>query len=80
MSEEEKGERVVLEGAVVYIHLVERSAGGESLIHIDVEHPDLNDIIVSRESTYAGGKKGGIFIGLRLQQAQRAQEYVQARL
>ncbi|MBI2077915.1 MAG: hypothetical protein HYT80_06030 [Euryarchaeota archaeon] len=80
MSEEEEGQRVVLEGAVVYLHVVEKTAGGESYIHIDIDHPDLNDIIVPRESTYAGGKKGGLFVGLRMQQAQRAQEYAQARL
>ena len=80
VSEEEEGQRVVLEGAVVYLHVVERSTGGESLIHIDIDHPDLNEIILPREATYAGAKKGGLFIGLRLQQAQRAKEYAQARL
>lgn len=77
---EQDGKRYVLEGAVVYLHVVERSGSGESLVHIDVEHPDLNDIIVARESSYVGGKPGGLFIGLRSEQAKRAEEYLQGRL
>lgn len=76
---EEAGERVVLEGALVYVHVVKHAASGETLIHIDVEHPDLNDIIIAKESSYVGGKEGGVFIGLRPQQAKRAEEYLQGR-
>lgn len=77
---EEDGQRYVLEGAVVYLHVVQRSGSGESLIHIDVEHPDLNEIIVAKESSYVGGKAGGLFIGLRTEQAKRATEFLQGRV
>ena len=77
---EEQGQRYVLEGAVVYLHVVERSGSGESLIHIDVDHPDLNEIIVAKESSYVGGKDGGLFIGLRTEQAKRASEFLQGRV
>jgi hypothetical protein len=77
---EEGGKRYVLEGAVVYLHVVQRSGSGESLVHIDVEHPDLNEIIVPKESSYVGGKDGGLFIGLRLDQAKRAEDFLQGRL
>lgn len=77
---EEEGERYVLEGAVVYVHVVKHSGGGESLIHIDVEHPDLNEIILAKESSYVGGKAGGIFVGLRPVQAKRAEEFMQGRV
>lgn len=77
---EEKGERYVLEGAVVYVHMVRRSEGGESLVHIDVEHPEINDIILAKEASYVGGKEGGLFIGLRPTQAKRAEDFLQGRV
>ncbi len=77
---EEEGQRYVLEGAVVSLHVVQRAGSGETLIHIDVDHPDINEFIVPKESSYVGGKDGGLFIGLRLEQAKRATEFLQGRI
>ncbi|RLE39328.1 hypothetical protein DRJ17_01245 [Candidatus Woesearchaeota archaeon] len=52
----------LLRGAKVYIHFKDEYAKIE---HIDVEHPKLNEIIKDKESTYAAGKKGGFFLGLK---------------
>lgn len=67
-----------LEDAEVYIHLSEESSGAP-ITHIDVEHPDLNDIIKSSESPFVGGKEGGVFIGLKDQMADRAESFLQER-
>jgi len=52
-----------LKGAKVYIH--ERGKSLARITHIDVEHPDINKIIKPGEATYAAGKRGGFFIGLK---------------
>ncbi|MGC8816675.1 MAG: hypothetical protein ACP5PX_02525 [Candidatus Hadarchaeum sp.] len=50
--------------AKVYIH--KRDPLTRSKIpHIDIESPILNQIIKPNESTYASGKEGGVFIGLK---------------
>ncbi|MEM3421312.1 MAG: hypothetical protein QW835_02870 [Candidatus Hadarchaeum sp.] len=50
--------------AKVYIH--KRDPLTRSKIpHIDIEAPILNEIIRPNESTYASGKEGGVFIGLK---------------
>ncbi|MEM4188379.1 MAG: hypothetical protein QW786_02935 [Candidatus Hadarchaeum sp.] len=50
--------------AKVYIH--KRDPLTRSKIpHIDIEAPILNAIIRPNESTYASGKEGGVFIGLK---------------
>lgn len=77
---EEAGERYELDGAIVYFHVVKSPVTGESVIHIDVEHPDLEGIIPQKESSYVGGKKGGLFVGLRPNQAKRAEEFLQGRV
>lgn len=64
-----------LEGARVYVH-VKDEASGANVTHIDVEHPDLNEIIGPSENTFVGGKDGGVFIGLKAEMIERAEEYV----
>lgn len=69
--------KVELEDARVYIH-VKDEASGANVTHIDVEHPDLNDIIESDENSFVGGKDGGVFIGLKDEMIERAEAYVDA--
>ncbi|MFB6270366.1 MAG: hypothetical protein ABEH83_10500, partial [Halobacterium sp.] len=45
-----------LEDATVYVH--EKDDETAEVTHIDVEHPDLNEIIEPGENTYVGGKDG----------------------
>lgn len=66
-----------LEDAKVYVH--EKDDETAEVTHIDVEHPDLNEIIESGENTYVGGKEGGVFIGLKDEMLDRAEEYLEER-
>lgn len=77
---EEEGRRYVLEGAEVYVHVTKHARTGEPLVHIDVMHPEINDIILPKESTYVGGQQGGLYVGLRPNQIKRAEEFLQGRL
>lgn len=64
-----------LEGAKVYVH--ERDeASGANVTHLDVEHPDLNEIIRPGENTFVGGKDGGVFVGLKEEMIERAEQFV----
>lgn len=65
-----------LEEARVYIH-VQDEASGANVTHIDIEHPDLNEIIEPGENSFVGGKSGGVFIGLKGEMIERAEAYVQ---
>lgn len=67
--------KIELENAKVYIHKKDESSGSQN-IHIDVEHPDLNEIIKSGENTFVGGKNGGVFIGLKDEMIKRAKNFV----
>ncbi|MEF8806672.1 hypothetical protein [Natronomonas sp.] len=67
-----------LEGATVYVHEKDEASGASST-HIDVEHPDLNEIIESGENTFVGGKDGGVFIGLKDEMLERAEVYLEER-
>lgn len=67
--------KVELEDAKVYVHLKDE-ASGAIVTHIDVEHPDLNGIIRPGESTFVGGKRGGVFIGLKGEMIERAEDFV----
>lgn len=64
-----------LEGAKVYVHLKDE-ASGANVTHIDVEHPDLNEIIRPNENTFVGGKDSGVFIGLKEEMIERAEKFV----
>jgi len=63
-----------LKGAKVYIH--EKGKSFARITHIDVEHPDLNEIIKDKEATYAAGKAGGFFVGLKKEMIKRAEEFL----
>lgn len=67
-----------LEDARVYIHLKDEPSG-TTVTHIDVEHPALNEIIEPGESSFVGGKDGGVFIGLKDEMIKRAESYANAR-
>jgi len=68
--------KIELENAKVYIHRKDETTRSQH-IHIDVEHEDLNKIIESGENTFVGGKKGGIFIGLKHEMAERARKLIE---
>ena len=57
--------------ADVYIH--EKGKSGASVTHIDIELPELNEIIKSGEFSFVGSKPGGIFIGLKKEMIKRAE-------
>ncbi len=57
--------------AEVYIH--EKGKSNARITHVDIELPELNDIIKPGEATYVEGKEGGVFIGLKREMIQRAE-------
>jgi len=68
-----KGEgKIKLGKADVYIHLKGKS--NARITHIDIELDELNDIIKEGENSYVGGKKGGVFIGLKKEMIKRAEK------
>ena len=64
----------LLRGAKVYIH--EKGKSYATVTHLDIEHPDINKIIKPKEATYAAGKHGGCFIGLKKEMIKRAEKYL----
>ena len=74
MSGRAEGKTEII-GAKVYIHRNELK-NKSIVLHIDVESPELNKIIRDGERTYCGGKKGGVFIGLKKGMMERAKEYL----
>jgi hypothetical protein len=56
--------------ANVYVHYKDADTGAR-VTHIDIECPELNDYIKPHEKTFAGGKKGGVFIGMKKNQINR---------
>ncbi|MBI1970084.1 hypothetical protein HYS48_05295 [Candidatus Woesearchaeota archaeon] len=69
--------KIRLWNAKVYIH--QKGKSGARVMHIDVEHPSLNKIILPKEVTYASGKKEGFFVGLKKEMIKRAERYVRKR-
>lgn len=63
-----------LKGAKVYVH--EKGKSLARITHIDVEHPDINRIIKPGEATYAAGKRGGFFVGLKKEMLKRAGKFL----
>ena len=63
--------KIKLGKADVYIHLKGKS--GASVTHIDLELDELNKVIKPKESTYVGGKSGGVFLGLKKDMIKRAE-------
>ena len=70
MSGPGEGKRL-LKGVKVYIH--EKGKSMASVTHIDIESPELAKIIKPKESTFAAGKHGGCFIGLKKEMIKRAE-------
>ena len=66
--------KIKLGKADVYIHIKGKSYA--RITHIDIENPKLNEIIKPGESTYVGGKNGGVFIGLKKEMIKRAENLV----
>ncbi len=66
--------KIPIKGAKVYLHLKD-AATGSRVMHIDVESPELNRIIKEKESTYAAGKHGGFFVGLKKEMIKRAERF-----
>jgi len=64
--------KIHLGKADVYLHL--KGESGASVTHVDIELPELNDIIKPKESSYVGGKNGGVFIGLKKNMIERAEK------
>jgi len=66
--------KYLLKGAKVYVH--EKGKSQARITHIDVEHPSLNKIIKPKEATYAAGKRGGFFVGLKKEMIKRAEKLI----
>jgi len=66
--------KYILKGAKVYIH--EKGKSLARITHIDIEHPDIEKIIKSKEATYCAGKIGGCFIGLKKEMIKRAEKLI----
>lgn len=60
--------------ANVYIH--EKGKSNASVTHIDIELPEINEIIKPGETTYCGSKQGGVFIGLKKEMISRAEKII----
>lgn len=67
-----------LEGAKVYVHRKDDATRAQ-VTHVDIEHPDLNEIIEPGENTFVGGKRGGVFLGLKGEMIERAEAYLAKR-
>ena len=57
--------------ANIYIH--EKGESLARVTHIDIELPELNEIIKPNEASYVQGKEGGVFIGLKKEMIKRAE-------
>lgn len=66
-----------LKGAKVYIH--EKGKARARITHIDIEGDVINKIIKPKETTYAAGKPGGCFIGLKKEMIKRAEKLIKKR-
>lgn len=64
--------KIKLGKADVYLHVKGKS--GATITHVDIELPELNEIIKPGENTYVGGKKGGVFLGLKKEMIERAEK------
>lgn len=61
--------------ADVYIHV--KGKLGASVTHLDIELKELNNIIFPGESSYVGGKDGGVFIGLKKNMIERIEKMLE---
>jgi hypothetical protein len=66
--------KISLGKAEVYLHLKGKS--NASVTHIDIELPELNDVLKPGESSFVGAKQGGVFLGLKKEMIKRAEKLV----
>jgi len=71
--------KIELKDAKVYIHLPDKATRSK-ILHIDIEHPMINEIIKPKEATYAAGKYGGVFIGLKKEMIERASKVLKKKM
>ena len=64
--------KIKLGKADVYLHVKGKS--NARITHIDVELKKLNKILKPGETTFAGAKEGGVFLGLKKEQIKRAEK------
>lgn len=77
MSGQAEG-KISLGKAEIYIHVKGKS--NARITHIDIESPKLNKIIKPGETSYVGGKEGGVFIGLKKEMIQRIENSLSLKL
>lgn len=61
--------------AKVYLH--EKGKSRARITHIDIESPEIEEIIKENEATYCAGKIGGCFIGLKKEMLKRAEKIIE---
>ncbi|MEM4703216.1 MAG: hypothetical protein QXP53_01910 [Candidatus Pacearchaeota archaeon] len=69
------GEGKYLIKAKVYLH--EQGKSRARITHIDIESPEIAEIIKEGEATYCAGKPGGCFIGLKREMLGRAKKLIE---
>jgi hypothetical protein len=63
--------------AKVYLHEAGKSRA--RITHIDIEAPEIAEIIKEGEATYCAGKPGGCFIGLKKEMLKRAEKIIEGK-
>ena len=66
--------KIKLGKADVYLHVKGKS--NARITHVDIELDELNKIIKDREATYCAGKPGGVFLGLKKEMIERAENII----
>ena len=67
-----------LKNVKVYIH--EKGKSRARITHIDIESPEITQIIKAGEATYCAGKPGGCFIGLKKEMLERAKNFIEKKI
>lgn len=69
--------KYILKKVKVYLH--EQGKSNARITHIDIESPEIAEIIKEGEATYCAGKQGGCFIGLKREMLERAKKLIEKR-
>lgn len=64
----------LIKNVKVYLH--EKGKSNARITHIDIESEEIAKIIKDKEATYAAGKQGGVFIGLKKEMLKRAEDII----
>lgn len=67
------GGKYELEDARVYVHIPDDDDNA-TVPHIDICHPMVGQIVGNDNSTFVGGMPNGVFIGLKSEMIQRAEQ------